>query len=136
MRKTKSEGKTVGIFANCSQCAANFAMQISTANFAMRNFAMRKPHCEFRNAKNHIANFAMRKITANFAMRNFSMRKPHCNFRNAKRKFRNAKWLPTVCQLFAKIHVLFFSLLIFNICSKICTKLLKLKQEKLHKGTN
>ena len=106
MRKTKSEGKTVGIFANCSQCAANFAMRISTANFAMRNFAMRKPHCKFRNAKNHIANFAMRKSTANFAMRNFAMRKPHC-------KFRNAKLLPTDCQLFAKIHVLLFFFFFF-----------------------
>ena len=59
MRKTKSEGKTVGIFANCSQCVANFAMR----NFAMRkttaNFAMRKTiwQCEnpFGNAKNHLA---------------------------------------------------------------------------------
>ena len=128
MRKTKSEGKTVGIFrnqfANCSQCVANFAMRKTTANFAMRNFAMRKPHCKFRNAKNHIANFAMRKTTANFAVRNFAMRKPHCKFRNAKRKFRNAKWLPTVCEN----SCFSFSLLIFNICSKICTKLLKLKQ--------
>ena len=91
-----------------------------------------KPHCEFRNAKNHIANFAMRKTTANFAMRNFAMRKPYCKFRNAKRKFRNAKWLPTDCEN----SCFSFSLLIFNICSKICTKLLKLKQEKLHKDTN
>ena len=132
MRKTKSEGKTVGIFANCSQCVANFAMR----NFAMRkttaNFAMRKTiwQCEnpFGNAKNHLA---MRKTIwqcekpfANFAMRNFAMRKPHCKFRNAKRKFRNAKWLPTVCEN----SCFSFSLLIFNIYSKICTKLLKLKQ--------
>ena len=132
MRKTKSEVKTVGIFANCSQCVANFAMR----NFAMRkttaNFAMRKTiwQCEnpFGNAKNHLA---MRKTIwqcekpfGNFAMRNFAMRKPHCNFRNAKRKFRNAKWLPTVCEN----SCFSFSLLIFNICSKICTKLLKLKQ--------
>ena len=140
MRKTKSEGKTVGIFAISSQCVANFAMR----NFAMRkttaNFAMRKTiwQCEnpFGNAKNHLA---MRKTIwqcenpfGNFAMRNFAMRKPHCKFRNAKRKFRNAKWLPTVCEN----SCFSFSLLIFNICSKICTKLLKLKQEKLHKGTN
>ena len=50
MRKTKSEAKTVGIFANCSQCVANFAM---------RNFAMRKTtaQCEkpFGNAKIHLA---------------------------------------------------------------------------------
>ena len=132
MRKTKSEGKTVGIFANCSQCVANFAMR----NFAMRkttaNFAMRKTiwQCEnpFGNAKNHLA---MRKTIwqcekpfGNFAMRNFAMRKPHCKFRNAKRKFRNAKWLPIVCEN----SCFSFSLLISNICSKICTKILKLKQ--------
>ena len=132
MRKTKSEGKTVGIFAISSQTVRN-VLRISQCE---------KPQqisqCEISQCENHIANFAMRKTTANFAMRNFAMRKPHCKFRNAKRKFRNAKrkfrnakWLPTDCQLFAKIHVLlffFFSLLIFNICSKICTKLLKLKQ--------
>ena len=132
MRKTKLEGKTVGIFANCSQCVANFAMR----NFAMRkttaNFAMRKTiwQCEnpFGNAKIHLA---MRKTIwqcekpfGNFAMRNFAMRKPHCKFRNAKRKFRNAKWLPIVCEN----SCFSFSLLISNICSKICTKLLKLKQ--------
>ena len=132
MRKTKSEGKIVGIFANCSQCVANFAMR----NFAMRkttaNFAMRKTiwQCEkpFGNAKNHLA---MRKTIwqcekpfGNFAMRNFAMRKPHCKIRNAKRKFRNAKWLPIVCEN----SCFSFSLLISNICSKICTKLLKLKQ--------
>ena len=143
MRKTKSEGKTVGIFANCSQCVANFAMR----NFAMRkttaqcekpfgnakiHLAMRKSiwQCEkpFGNAKNHLAMrksiWQCEKPFGNFAMRNFAMRKPHCKFRNAKRKFRNAKWLPTVCEN----SCFSFSLLIFNICSKICTKLLKLKQ--------
>ena len=156
MRKTKSEGKTVGIFRNqfakCSQCVANFAMRNFTANFAMRNFAMRKT----------TANFAMRKTT----LRIWQCEKPQrisqceisqcekpqrisqcetgcefgCKFGNANfRKgfaflcetneqcfvvgefgnakfamrswqttFRNAKWLPTDCQLFAKIHVLLF----------------------------
>ena len=106
MRKTKSEGKTVGIFANCSQCVANFAMR----NFAMRkttaNFAMRKTiwQCEnpFGNAKNHLA---MRKIIWQCekpfgnAKNHLAMRKTIWQFRNAKfrnttfavRKFRNAK---------------------------------------------
>ena len=151
MRKTKSEGKTVGIFAISSQTVRN-VLRISQcekpqrisqckisqcenhiANFAMRKTTLRisqceKPlrisQCEISQCENHIANFAMRKTTANFAMRNFAMRKPHCKFRNAKRKFRNAKWLPTVCEN----SCFSFSLLIFNICSKICTKLLKLKQ--------
>ena len=88
MRKTKSEGKTVGIFANCSQCVANFAMR----NFAMRkttaNFAMRKTiwQCEnpFDNAKNHLA-----------------MRKTIWEFRNAK--FRNAKTTLQISQCEKKI---------------------------------
>ena len=88
MRKTKSEGKTVGIFANCSQCVANFAMR----NFAMRkttaNFAMRKTiwQCEnpFGNAKNHLA-----------------MRKTIWQFRNAK--FRNAKTTLQISQCEKKI---------------------------------
>ena len=88
MRKTKSEGKTVGIFANCSQCVANFAMR----NFAMRkttaNFAMRKTiwQCEkpFGNAKNHLA-----------------MRKTIWEFRNAK--FRNAKTTLQISQCEKKI---------------------------------
>ena len=85
-------------------------------------FRNAKNHSEFRNAKfrnakttlqisqcgNHIANFAMRKTTANFAMRNFAMRKPHCKFRNAKRKFRNAKWLPTVCENSCFVFFFFF----------------------------
>ena len=140
MRKTKSEGKTVGIFANCSQTVRNVLRisqcEISQCEKPQRNaknhLAMRKSiwQCEkpFGNAKIHLA---MRKTIwqcekpfGNFAMRNFAMRKPHCKFRNAKRKFRNAKWLPTVCEN----SCFSFSLLIFNICSKICTKLLKLKQ--------
>ena len=79
MRKTKSEGKTVGIFAISSQCAANFAM---------RNFAMRKTiwQCEkpFGNAKNHLA-----------------MRKTIWEFRNAK--FRNAKTTLQISQCEKKI---------------------------------
>ena len=117
MRKTKSEGKTVGIFAISSQTVRN-----AKNHSEFRN-------AKFRNAKNHIANFAMRKFAnhiAKFAMRNFAkdfdafVRQMNSvlwlqNFRNAKFAmrswqtiFRNAKWLPTDCQLFAKIHVLLF----------------------------
>ena len=133
MRKTKSEGKTVGIFANCSQCVANFAMR----NFAMRkttaNFAMRKTiwQCEnpFGNAKNHLA---MRKSIWQCenpfgnAKNHLAMRKSIWQFRNAK--FRNAKTTLQISQCEKKISCFSFSLLISNICSKICTKLLKLKQ--------
>ena len=108
MRKTKSEGKTVGIFANCSQCVANFAMR----NFAMRkttaNFAMRKTiwQCEnpFGNAKNHLA---MRKTIwqcenpFGIAKNHLAMRKSICEFRNAK--FRNAKTTLQISQCEKKI---------------------------------
>ena len=120
-----------------SQTVRN-VLRISQCEISQCEKPQRISQCEkpFGNAKIHLA---MRKTIwqcekpfGNFAMRNFAMRKPHCKFRNAKRKFRNAKWLPTVCEN----SCFSFSLLIFNICSKICTKLLKLKQEKLHKGTN
>ena len=108
MRKTKSEGKTVGIFANCSQCVANFAMR----NFAMRkttaNFAMRKTiwQCEnpFGNAKNHLA---MRKSIWQCenpfgnAKNHLAMRKTIWEFRNAK--FRNAKTILQISQCEKKI---------------------------------
>ena len=142
------------LFAMCCE----FRNAKNHSEFRNAKFRNAKNHSEFRNAKNHIANFAMRKTTANFAMRNFAMRKTTANFamRNFAKDFdvfvrqmNSVLWLqnfamrkenfamPNGCQLIAKIPVLlFFSLLIFNICSKICTKLLKLKQEKLHKGTN
>ena len=112
-----------------SQTVRN-VLRISQCEISQCEKPQRISQCEkpFGNAKIHLA---MRKTIwqcekpfGNFAMRNFAMRKPHCKFRNAKRKFRNAKWLPTVCEN----SCFSFSLLIFNICSKICTKLLKLKQ--------
>ena len=95
----------------------------------------------FANFANHIAKFAMRNFAKDFdifvrqmnsAIVVFEFRNAKFTMRSWQCQFRNAKWLPTDCQnsCFA------FSLLIFNKCSKICTKLLKLKQEKLHKGTN
>ena len=86
--------------------------------------------CEIGKA---VANFAkdfdvfVRQMNSALWFSNFAMPISQC-------QIRKAKWLPTDCQLFAKIPVLLFSLLIFNICSKICTKLLKLKQEKLQKS--
>ena len=111
---------------------------------------LRNSQCEISQTMVPFRNAKFRKPWCHFAMRNFAkdfdtfVRQMNSvlwlqNFRNAKfamrswqTTFRNAKWLRTVCEnsCFA------FSLLIFNICSKICTKLLKLKQEKLHKGTN
>ena len=144
----------------------NSQCEISQTTLPIRNAKFRKPWCHFamRNFANHGAisqceisqtmvpfrNANFRKPYCQFAMRNFAkdfdafVRQMNSvlwlqNFRNAKfamrswqTTFRNAKWLRTVCEN----SCFSFSLLIFNICSKICTKLLKLKQEKLHKGTN
>ena len=153
MRKTKSEGKTVGIFAISSQCE-NFAMrnfanhgaisqcEISQTMVPFRNAKFRKPWCHFamRNFANLGAisqceisqtmvpfrNAKFRKPWCHFAMRNFAkdfdtfVRQMNSvlwlqNFRNAKfamrswqTTFRNAKWLRTVCEQFAKIPVLLF----------------------------
>ena len=103
MRKTKLEGKTVGIFANCSQCVANFAMRKTTANFAMRKTIWQ---CEnpFGNAKNHLA---MRKTIWQCekpfgnAKNHLAMRKTIWEFRNAK--FRNAKTTLQISQCEKKI---------------------------------
>ena len=57
MRKTKSEGKTVGIFANCSQTVRN-VLRISQCEKPQRI-----SQCEISQCENHIANFAMRKTT-------------------------------------------------------------------------
>ena len=106
MRKTKSEGKTVGISQSVRK-VANFAMQFANhiANFAMRKFA------------NHIAKFAMRNFAkdSDAFVRQMNSVLWLQNFRNAKfamrswqSTFRNAKWLPTDCQLFAKIPALLF----------------------------
>ena len=95
MRKTKSEGKTVGIFAISSQTVRNVLRisqcekpqrisqcEISQCEKPHENFAMRKTtlrisqcekpqrisQCEISQCENHIANFAMRN--ENFAMPN------------------------------------------------------------------
>ena len=76
-----------------------------------------------------LANFAMPTEIANCLP-------TVCQFRNGCQLVANSlpisQWLPTGCQLIAKISALLF----FKICSKICTKLLKLMQEKLHKSKN
>ena len=163
MRKTKSEGKTVGIFAISSQTVRN-VLRISQCEKPQRISQCEKPHCEFGNAKNH----------SEFRNAKFRNAKNHSEFRNAKlvanlaanlamrifakvlhfcvRQMNSVLWLenlamrnsqcevgkphfamPNGCQLIANclrkfMFCFFFSLLIFNICSKICTKLLKLKQ--------
>ena len=150
MRKTKSEGKTVGIFAISSQTVRN-VLRISQCEKSQRI-----SQCEISQCENHIAFFAMRNTTLRISQCEKPLRISQCENHIALRIWLRI-WLqiwqcefsqcevgkphfamPNGCQLIAKIPVLFFffSLLIFNICSKICTKLLKLMQEKLHKGTN
>ena len=82
MRKTKSEGKTVGIFAISSQTVRNVLRisqcekpqrisqcEISQCEKPQRISQCEKPHCEFVNAKNHSE---------------FRNAKNHSEFRNAK----------------------------------------------------
>ena len=85
MRKTKSEGKTVGIFAISSQTVRN-VLRISQCEKPQRISQCEisqceKPHCEFGNAKNHSefrnaknhSEFRNAKLVANFAV-NLAMR--------------------------------------------------------------
>ena len=82
------------------KAVANFANHI--ANFAMRNFA--KDFDVFVRQMNSalwFSNFAMPISQCQIGNANFAMPNWQC-------QFRNAKWLPTDCQLFAKIPVLLF----------------------------
>ena len=108
MRKTKSEGKTVGILIglrNSQSVRKLFArLRISQCSCeigkAVANFA------------NHIANLAMRNFSKDFDVfvRQMNSALWFVNFAmpNSQCQIRNAKWLPTDCQLFAKIPVLLF----------------------------
>ena len=113
MRKTKSEGKTVGILIglrNSQSVRKLFArLRISQCSCeigkAVANFA------------NHIAKFAMRNFAKDFdifvrqmnsAIVVFEFRNANFALPNSQCQIRNAKWLPTDCQLFAKIPVLLF----------------------------
>ena len=83
MRKTKSEGKTVGIFAISSQTVRN-VLRISQCEKPQRISQCEisqceKPHCEFGNAKNH-SEFR----NAKFRNAKFRNAKNHSEFRNAK----------------------------------------------------
>ena len=113
MRKIKSEGKTVGILIglrNSQSVRKLFArLRISQCSCeigkAVANFA------------NHIAKFAMRNFAKDFdifvrqmnsAIVVFEFRNANFALPNSQCQIRNAKWLPTDCQLFAKIPVLLF----------------------------
>ena len=90
MRKTKSEGKTVGISQSVRK-VANFAMQLRNWQGCCEN-----SQCE---------------IGIGIAKLKLALRNWHCEIRKG-------------CQHIAKISALLLFFLIFNICSKICTKLL------------
>ena len=128
MRKTKSEGKTVGIFAISSQTVRN-VLRISQCEKPQRI-----SQCEISQCENHIANFAMRKTTLRISQCEKPLRISQCEISQCENHIANFAMrkenfaMPNGCQPFAKNSCFSFSLLIFNICSKICTKLLKLKQ--------
>ena len=142
------------LFAMCCEFRnAKNHSEFRNAKFRNAKFRNAKNHSEFRNAKlvaNLAANlatnlamrifakvlhFCVRQMNSVLWLQNFAMRNSQCEVGHANFA------MPNGCELFANslrkfLFCFFFSLLIFNICSKICTKLLKLKQEKLHKGTN
>ena len=97
MRKTKSEGKTVGILIGLR----NWQCEIGIAKFALRNW-----HCEIRKGCQHIANFAMRNFAKDLKsfvrqmnsvlwLENFAMRNSQCEV--GKPHFA----MPNGCQLIA-----------------------------------
>ena len=108
-----------------------FRNQFARLRISQCSCEIGKAVAKIRNAKFRNAKLArlLRKwnwhceIEVGIAKLKLALRNWHCEIRKG-------------CQHIAKISALLFFLLIFNICSKICTKLLKLKQEKLHKGTN
>ena len=87
-------------------------LKISQTVRKVANFAM-----QLRKFANHIANFAMRNFAKDFdifvrqmnsAIVVFEFRNANFALPNSQCQIRNAKWLPTDCQLFAKIPVLLF----------------------------
>ena len=74
-----------------SQCICEIGKAV--ANFAMRNFAQ-----DF--------DVFVRQMNSALWFSNFAMPISQCQI--SQGEFRNAKWLPTDCQLFAKIPVLLF----------------------------
>ena len=131
MRKTKSEGKTVGIFAISSQTVRN-VLRISQCEKSQRI-----SQCEISQCENHIANFAMRKTTLRISQCEKPQRISQCenhiaNFAMRKENFA----MPNGCQLIANCLRKFQLCFFFKICSKISKKTTKLMQEKLHKSKN
>ena len=141
MRKTKSEGKIVGIFSISSQTVRNVLrisqcekpQRISQCEISQCEKPQRISQCEISQCEKPQrisqcetgcefgCEFGCKFGNANFR-KGFAFlceTNEQCfvvgEFGNAKfamrswqTTFRNAKWLPTDCQLFAKIHVLLF----------------------------
>ena len=114
MRKTKSEGKTVGISQSVRK-VANFAMQLRNWQGCCENSQCEISQCEIgkavakiRNAK--IRNAKLARLLRKFAMRKFAMRNWnwHCEievgiaklaFGIAKLTLRNFRIANLVCEL-------------------------------------
>ena len=129
MCKTKSEGKTVGISqsvrnAKISQC------EISQTMVPFRNAKFCKPWCHFamRNFANHIDAF-VRQMNSVLWLQNF--RNAKFAMRSWQTTFRNAKWLRTVCEQFAKIPVLLFFSSDFQYMLQNLHKTSKIKARKI-----
>ena len=133
------------------QNSGNFAISSQCENFAMRNFANHGAisQCEISQTMVPFRNAKFRKPWCHFAMRNFAnhidafVRQMNSvlwlqNFRNAKfamrswqTTFRNAKWLRTVCEQFAKIPVLLFFSSDFQYMLQNLHKTSKIKARKI-----
>ena len=126
--------------SQCEKPHCEFGNAKNHSEFRNAKFRNAKNHSEFRNAKlvanlavnlamrifAKVLHFCVRQMNSVLWLENLAMRNLQCEV--GKPHFA----MPNGCQLIAnclrKFMFCFFSLLIFNICSKICTKLLKLKQ--------
>ena len=120
MRKTKSEGKTVGILIGLrnSQSVRNLFARLRISQCI----------CEIGKA---VANLAMRNFAKDLKLYVRQMNSA-CGLRISQcqqiaNRLPISQWLPTDCQLIAKISALLF----FKICSKICTQATKINARKI-----
>ena len=107
MRKTKSEGKTVGISQSVRK-VANFAMQLRNWQGCCENSQCENLQCE---------------IGVGIAKLKLALRNWHCEIRKG-------------CQHIAKIYALLLFFSDFQYMLQNLHKTTKLMQEKLHKSKN
>ena len=141
--QNKIGGQNSGNFDRIAKFAISSQTVRKVANFAMQ-LRISQCSCEIgkavANFANHIAKFAMRNFAKDFDVfvRQMNSAIVVCEFRNAnfalpnsQCQIRNAKWLPTDCQLFAKIPVLLFFSSDFQYILQNLHKTSKIKARKI-----